>query len=111
MVKGFAGDLIFTKKGSDGKILEGAQFTLTCQDNGNWNREATSNESGKISFENIPSGHVYTLTETEAPEGYVEVTPIDVAVSYGEVTAEGITDGTLIDRWQRGVWPFPKRSQ
>lgn len=70
-VKSFAGDLIFTKKGSDGKILEGAQFTLTCQDNGNWNREATSNESGKISFENIPSGHVYTLTETEAPEGYV----------------------------------------
>ena len=96
-VKSFAGDLIFTKKGSDGKILEGAQFTLTCQDNENWNREATSNESGKISFENIPSGHVYTLTETEAPEGYVEVTPIDVTVSYGEVTAEGITDGTLID--------------
>ena len=96
-VKSFAGDLIFTKKGSDGKILEGAQFTLTCQDNRNWKREATSNESGKISFENIPSGHVYTLTETEAPEGYVEVTPIDVAVSYGEVTAEGITDGTLID--------------
>ena len=97
MVKGFAGDLIFTKKGSDGKILEGAQFTLTCQDNGNWNREATSNESGEISFENIPSGHVYALTETEAPEGYVEVTPIDVTVSYGEVTADGITDGTLID--------------
>ena len=47
MVKGFAGDLIFTKKGSDGKILEGAQFTLTCQDKGTWKREATSNESGK----------------------------------------------------------------
>ena len=97
MVKGFAGDLIFTKKGSDGKILEGARFTLTCQDNGNWNREATSNESGEISFENIPSGHVYALTEAEVPEGYVAVEPIDVTVSYGEVTAEGITDGTLID--------------
>ena len=96
-VKSFAGDLIFTKKGSDGKILEGARFTLTCQDNGNWNREATSNESGEISFENIPSGHVYTLTEAEVPEGYVAVEPIDVTVSYGEVTAEGITDGTLID--------------
>ena len=109
MVKGFAGDLIFTKKGSDGKILEGAQFTLTCQDNGNWNREATSNESGKISFENIPSGHVYTLTETEAPEGYVEVTPIDVAVSYGEVTAEGITDGTLIDPVATGSLAISKK--
>ena len=96
-VKSFAGDLIFTKKGSDGKILEGAQFTLTCQDNRNWKREATSNESGGISFENIPSGHVYTLTEAEVPEGYVAVELIDVTVSYGEVTAEGITDGTLID--------------
>ena len=108
-VKSFAGDLIFTKKGSDGKILEGAQFTLTCQDNRNWKREATSNESGKISFENIPSGHVYTLTETEAPEGYVEVTPIDVAVSYGEVTAEGITDGTLIDPVATGSLAISKK--
>lgn len=108
-VKSFAGDLIFTKKGSDGKILEGAQFTLTCQDNRNWKREATSNESGEISFENIPSGHVYTLTETEAPEGYVEVTPIDVAVSYGEVTAEGITDGTLIDPVATGSLAISKK--
>ena len=108
-VKSFAGDLIFTKKGSDGKILEGAQFTLTYQDNRNWKREATSNESGKISFENIPSGHVYTLTETEAPEGYVEVTPIDVAVSYGEVTAEGITDGTLIDPVATGSLAISKK--
>ena len=69
MVKGFAGDLIFTKKGSDGKILEGAQFTLTCQDNGNWKREATSDKSGKISFTDIPSGHVYTLAETKVPGG------------------------------------------
>ena len=108
-VKSFAGDLIFTKKGSDGKILEGAQFTLTCQDNRNWKREATSNESGEISFENIPSGHVYALTETEAPEGYVEVTPIDVAVSYGEVTAEGITDGTLIDPVATGSLAISKK--
>ena len=97
MVKGFAGDLIFTKKGSDGKILEGAQFTLTCQDNGNWKREATSDKSGKISFTDIPSGHVYTLAETKVPGGYVAVKPIDVTVSYGEVTAKEITDGTLID--------------
>ena len=40
-VKSFAGDLIFTKKGSDGKILEGAQFTLTCQDNRNWKLHLT----------------------------------------------------------------------
>ena len=95
-VKGFVGSLEFTKVNAEKQPLKGAEFTLKVDD-GNWQKKVASDNDGKISFTDIPSGHVYTLTETEAPEGYVEVTPIDVTVSYGEVTADGITDGTLID--------------
>ena len=95
-VKGFVGSLEFTKVNAEKQPLKGAEFTLKVDD-GNWQKKVASDNDGKISFTDIPSGHVYTLTETEAPEGYVEVTPIDVTVSYGEVTAKEITDGTLID--------------
>ena len=76
--------------------LSGAEFTLKADD-GDWQKEDGSDNDGKISFTDIPSGHVYTLKETNVPEGYVAVEPIDVTVSYGEVTAKEITDGTLID--------------
>ena len=95
-VKGFVGSLEFTKVNAEKQPLKGAEFTLKVDD-GNWQKKVASDNDGKISFTDIPSGHVYTLTETEAPEGYVAVEPIDVTVSYGEVTAKEITDGTLID--------------
>ena len=95
-VRGHVGTLEFTKVNAGKQPLSGAEFTLKADD-GDWQKEDGSDNDGKISFTDIPSGHVYTLKETNVPEGYVEVTPIDVTVSYGEVTAEGITDGTLID--------------
>ena len=49
------------------------------------------------------------MKETNVPEGYVAVEPIDVAVSYGEVTAEGITDGTLIDPVATGSLAISKK--
>ena len=95
-VRGHVGTLEFTKINAGKQLLSGAEFTLEVS-NGDWKETATSSDDGRISFTNIPSGHTYTLTETEAPEGYVAVEPIGVTVSYGEVTATGITDGTLID--------------
>ena len=95
-VRGHVGTLEFTKVNAGKQLLSGAEFTLEVS-NGDWKETATSSDDGQISFTNIPSGHTYTLTETEAPEGYVAVEPIDVTVSYGEVTAKEITDSTLID--------------
>ena len=95
-VRGYVGTLEFTKVNAGKQPLSGAEFTLKADD-GDWQKEDGSDNDGKISFTDIPSGHVYTLKETNVPEGYVAVEPIDVTVSYGEVTAKEITDGTLID--------------
>lgn len=95
-VRGHVGTLEFTKVNAGKQPLSGAEFTLKADD-GDWQKEDGSDNDGKISFTDIPSGHVYTLKETNVPEGYVAVEPIDVTVSYGEVTAKEITDGTLID--------------
>ena len=43
-------------------------------------------EYGVVKFENIPSGHTYTLEETEVPEGYVKAEDITITVENGIVT-------------------------
>ncbi|MDO4746319.1 MAG: FctA domain-containing protein, partial [Bacillota bacterium] len=42
-----------------------------------------SDENGCLEFDNIPSGHKYTLVENE-PNGYAPVDGFDVEVAYGE---------------------------
>lgn len=99
-VHGFLADLEFTKQDSRGNKLAGAEFTLThdtatcsvCRGDGlnavSVNSVvAASGEDGKVSFTNIPSGHVYTLLETKVPEGYTknEHTYV-VTVAYDKVT-------------------------
>ena len=82
-VKGYTADLAFTKVGSDGKNLLGAQFTLTNAAK-TWSDAATSNASGEVVFaKQIPSGDTYTLTETTAPAGYLAVDPVEFTVAYG----------------------------
>lgn len=96
-VKSHYGNLTFTKKGSDGKTLDGVKFTLTTTEKENWKMEAESKDGGTVSFTNIPSGHTYTLTET-LPEQYEnQYTPVDnasITVKYGNVTgSEGLFTG------------------
>lgn len=84
-VHGFLADLEFKKQDSRGNALQGAEFTLThdtatcnvCRGDGSTsvsveNVVATSGVDGKVSFTNIPSGHIYTLVETKVPEGYTK---------------------------------------
>ena len=88
-VKSLYDDLTFTKQGSDGKALEKASFKLTTTDDPSWIMTAESDADGTVTFSNVPSGHAYTLTETDAPEGYVTSdATVQVPVKWGEVNYE-----------------------
>ena len=87
-VKGFAGDLSFTKIDDSGNSLSGAVFAL--KDGDRVVKTAESGADGEVSFKDIPSGHRYTLEETGVPDGYINKAKLDkhVVVSFGAVTAE-----------------------
>ena len=95
-VRGYVGTLEFTKVDEKSDALSGAGFTLTMEDD-NWSATAESDEYGVVQFENIPSGHTYTLEETEVPEGYVKADDITITVQYGNVTYRDGSFGTGTD--------------
>ena len=114
-VHGLASDLTFTKKGSDDKTLENVTFTLTTADKVGWSMTKTSDQDGTVSFTNIPSGHTYTLTEENTPEGYIKADPITVTVSNGTVTTKAsetggsnIEDNVLINQAKTGTLTVTK---
>jgi len=104
-VFGYLSELNFLKVDPTGAPLEGAKFALThdtascgtCRGDGKGHvelpvYEAVSDQEGKVSFTNIPSGHSYILTETEAPEAYLKTTNhYYVTVSYDALTVT-VTD-------------------
>ena len=96
-VKGFKGNIEFDKVGADGNPLNGCGFTLTSAD-GRYTDTAES-VGGVVTFENIPSGHDYTIVETavgtENGKFDINPTPILVTVAYGTAT---ITSGLNDDR-------------
>lgn len=116
-VEGYLGELTFQKTAC-GEPMNGAEFTLTHNDNcsvcaamgvkaviapmvavssGTVEGEAGQTPEGKVSFENIPSGHEYTLSETKAPEGYEPTADRQVVVAYDVTTVDGTSDFTAID--------------
>lgn len=84
VVEGYYEEFSFIKQSDLGDPLAGATFTLTHDDlscnecHGNGQPVTTVSElgpftseaDGKVSFNKIPSGHIYTLEETVVPEGY-----------------------------------------
>ncbi|MBQ9733874.1 MAG: VWA domain-containing protein, partial [Clostridia bacterium] len=105
-VKGWLGELRFTKKNNSGDILPGAEFTLSHNDNcsvcaaiypGGWKvdigpKTAASATNGSVVFRNIPSGHDYSLTETNVPTGYLGVGSLPVTVDYDKLKVNGAAD-------------------
>ncbi|MGM9946810.1 SpaA isopeptide-forming pilin-related protein [Floccifex sp.] len=100
-VKGYLCDLTFTKVDATTAQtpLNGAIFTLVhvtkncgkCRGDGTSifisDQIVTSNKDGIVTFTNIPSGHTYTLLETEAPNGYSPTSnTYSVVVSYDTLT-------------------------
>ena len=80
-VKSLYDNLTFTKQGSDGQPLPEAVFKLACD---GWSETATSGADGTVTFSNVPSGHTYTLTETQAPDGYIKTEQtFNIPVNWG----------------------------
>ncbi len=111
-VHGYLAELTFTKRDNRGYPLSGAEFTLQhdtqsckiCRGDGTAvtveHSTATSNESGKVSFTNIPSGHSYTLTETKVPDGYSsDGSQYQVMVAYDKVTVTVTTVSGTTTEW------------
>ena len=89
--------LTLVKKGDDGKLLPGAEFTLS--GNGISSITESSDEAGVVNFEGLPFGR-YTIAETKAPQGYVKAKPIDVTIdeknTVGVYTPNQAVDGGTI---------------
>ena len=104
-VKSLFANLAFDKVAfhDESKKLE-ARFTLTHASNCTCGVSSERNvypeyENGKVTFENIPSGHQYVLEETAAPKGYVKLEKTyPVTVAWGRLTVGGtdnMFDGSM----------------
>lgn len=89
--------LKLTKKGDDGKLLEGVEFEIS--GNGISPITKSSDGAGVVKFEGLPFGR-YTIAETKAPQGYVKAKPIDVTINekntVGAYTPNQAVDGGTI---------------
>lgn len=89
--------LTLVKKGDDGKLLQGVEFTLS--GNGIDPMTAESGPNGVVTFEGLAFGE-YTITEVEAPQGYVKAAPIKVTIdeknTVGAYTPNQAVDGGTI---------------
>ncbi len=79
------GTLSFDKTATDGATLSGGVFTLTGTDYNNEDVSRTAEAvDGVVTFSDLPLG-AYSVTETTAPDGYVESSDtITATVTYNE---------------------------
>ena len=108
-VKAFLGKLEFDKLTNYGnKPLEGTKFEIYHSDDcpclnerrhmaGDFKMTSTSNSTGKVIFDRIPSGHKYKIHEVYTDEYHeVDNTINDVEVNYG-VTTSPLKDGQVVN--------------
>ena len=112
-VKAFLGKLEFDKLTNYGnKPLEGTKFEIYHSDDcpclnerrhmaGDFKMTSTSNSTGKVIFDRIPSGHKYKIHEVYTDEYHeVDNTINDVEVNYG-VTTSPLRDGQVINTYKK----------
>lgn len=86
--------LTLVKKGDDGKLLPGVEFTLS----GNGiTKKSASGQDGVVKFEGLPFGR-YTIAETKAPQGYVPAGSINVEVKGDGSNGSVIQVGDVINK-------------
>lgn len=87
----------------DGKKLSGAKFNLVSKDDSTRTYELITDDNGEALSELLPYGD-YTLTEVEAPEGYVKsIEPRDVKIETEEQVEVSIANTPIT-----GVLDFTK---
>lgn len=91
------GRLIVNKTDGMGNPLTGAIFELKGADGSRF--VGTSNNQGQIIWENLNPDIQYTLTETQAPEGYIKAEPMTVSVPAGQT--QMVTVKNLSERYLR----------
>ncbi len=115
-VKGYESEFAFSKIDHNRIEMEGVPFVLShdtarcslCRGDGTPTAlpdyTAISDASGLVSFTDIPSGHIYTLTET-VPEGYkTNGDTYSVTVAYNVLTITVThADGTSEDITEQGI--------
>ena len=82
-------NISFYKTDAEGNALPGAQFSLK-NDTTNATMLAASNSDGLVQFQQLVAG-TYTLTETQAPDGYVTPTKswkVKVTANSGSLSAK-----------------------
>ena len=82
------GRIVLNKTDGMGNPLPGAIFTLNGTDGKTY--EGTSNSNGQIIWEYLNPDIQYTLTEVQAPEGYLKAEPMTVSVPEGQTTTLNI---------------------
>ena len=86
--------LKLTKKGDDGKLLQGVEFEIS----GNGiSKKSASGQDGVVTFEGLHFGK-YTITETKAPQGYVPAGSINVEVKGDSSNGSVIQVGDVINK-------------
>ena len=93
------GELQVTKVGGSGQPLEGAKFTLSGSDGSSVS--GTTDASGSILWTGLNPNVQYTLTETEAPDGYDIAEAVNVTVRAAQtnyVTVKDASQKTLTVR-------------
>ncbi len=112
-VQGYLGEFTFQKVNEDSMPLKGAEFTMhhntdvctTCRGDGKnsvviRDRTIRTDENGMITFDGIPSGHIYTMTETKFPLAYFgDGRTYTVEVAYDVVTVTETIPGEAPSIW------------
>ena len=94
--KGFAADIRFLKTDVKGQPLAGAKFGLYHKET--LIASAASGSNGEVLFENVPSGHSYTVVEEAAPEGYIASTEsYGIEVAFGNLLGTVGMDNTVVN--------------
>ncbi len=84
------GRLVLNKSDDMGNPLPGAIFELKGSDGSRF--EGTSNDQGMIVWEYLNPDIQYTLTETQAPEGFLKAEPMTFSVPAGQTQTVNIVD-------------------
>lgn len=86
------GRLVLNKTDGMGNPLPGAIFKLVGTDGSTF--EGTSNEDGQVVWEFLNPDIQYTLTETQAPDGYFAAEPMTVSVPAGQTQTVSIKNNS-----------------